>query len=230
MNCAPIGIFDSGIGGISVLNRLKTKFAGEDYLYLFDKSGMPYGNKSAAQVIERAYNAAKYLEDRGAKIIIAACNTVSTVALDTLYQWMRVPVIGVFPPIRKAYNKGFRKILVLTTPLTAKSEFVVRTAKDLGSAVILAPQSELAQKVEYYNGCDAFFDAYYRENLAAYEGRVECVALGCTHYYYLSKCIERRMQVPVFDYLDEVESETKAALEKVGRSNIIIGSTRYCVK
>ena len=118
----PIGVFDSGVGGLTVLRALRTRFPGEDFVYLGDTARLPYGTKSETTVQRYAVNAANHLEGHGIKLLVVACNTASSYALDAVAAASPVPVVGVVEPgARAALAAGGRRIGVIGTEGTIRS-------------------------------------------------------------------------------------------------------------
>jgi glutamate racemase len=131
----PIGIFDSGVGGLTVLKALRERLPSEQYLYLGDTARLPYGTKTEATVRRYAVNAAAHLVDRGVKLMVVACNTASSYALQTLAEASPVPVVGVvLPGVRAALLTGAKHIGVIGTEGTVRSRTYQRTLADLGPA------------------------------------------------------------------------------------------------
>ena len=110
-----IGVFDSGVGGLKILSALKKNFPNENFIYVFDKSHAPYGKKSSRFVRERANKISTILIKKGAKIIVVACNTATTVSIDNLRKNFSVPFIGVEPPVKVACEKESGRIILLCT-------------------------------------------------------------------------------------------------------------------
>lgn len=139
----PIGVFDSGIGGLNVLKRAVKTLPNERFIYFGDNENAPYGNKSESQLIDLAQNAANVLLKRNVKAIVVACNTVSSCVFEMLKSTSPVPIIPTLPPIIKNKTK---RTLLMCTPNTAKSEFVI---KNYAFAQVL-PLPFLASEIEQY--------------------------------------------------------------------------------
>ncbi len=124
----PIGVFDSGVGGLTVLSALGERFPAEDFVYLGDTARLPYGTKSATTVQRYAVNAAAHLEGHGIKLLVVACNTASSYALDALASSVSIPVVGVVEPgVRAAIATGATRVGVIGTEGTIRSEAYQRT-------------------------------------------------------------------------------------------------------
>ncbi len=210
---ASIGLFDSGVGGISVLTQIRKEFRTQDLVYVFDKSGLPYGSKTEAQLTRRVEDIVTLLAAEGAKLVVSACNTASCVALPKVKS--RLPLVGVKPPLDQALAR-YERVLLLCTPLTASSELVTDTRERTGSRLIVSPQPNLAQFVEQRYGDYGFFSSYIANELSGYVGKVDAIVLGCTHYYSLTALFRAHFGVPVLDG----RADALAAVKDLGASNL----------
>ena len=187
----PIGIFDSGVGGISVLSQVRALLPAEHLLYYGDNAWAPYGTRSPEQVLERTWAVTRHLLESGAKALLIACNTATSVAAPSLREALAMPVVGMEPALKaaSAYRHG-GSVLVLATPVTlALPKFAALMARYGEGAVPLpcAGLMEFAERGELTGG------ALYA-HLAALLGEwprraVDAVVLGCTHYIYLRPVI-----------------------------------------
>jgi len=130
---APIGVFDSGVGGLTVLKELRRQLAGESTIYLGDEARMPYGPRPAAEVITFTRQAMRWFATRGCKLIVLACNTATAQALEAVRDESAVPIIGVVRPGAAAAiaASARRSIGVLATVGTVRSGAYVRAVRDL---------------------------------------------------------------------------------------------------
>jgi glutamate racemase len=125
MNNNPIGVFDSGVGGLSILLELKKLLPKETFLYMADQKFMPYGAKTAEELQERVDKIASFLVSQGVKAIVVACNTATIAAIETLRQKYEVPIIGTVPVIKTISSASTtKKIAVFSTPSTSKSSYL----------------------------------------------------------------------------------------------------------
>jgi glutamate racemase len=190
-----IGIFDSGVGGLTVLGALRRRLPGEDFVYLGDTARLPYGTKSAATVQRYAVNAAGHLADHGIKLLIIACNTASSYALDAVAAASSVPVVGVVEPgARAAIATGARRIGVIGTEGTIRSGAYRSAIGDLDSGIdvksIACPL--FVPLAEEGWGDHPVTDEVARHYLAPLlEWGAETVILGCTHYPLLRPSLQR---------------------------------------
>jgi glutamate racemase len=190
-----IGIFDSGVGGLTVLGALRERLPAEDYVYLGDTARLPYGTKSAATVQRYAVNSAAHLAGHGIDLLVVACNTASSYALDALAARSTVPVIGVVEPgARAAVATGAERIGVIGTEGTVKSNAYQRAIAGLSPSarVESVPCPLLVPLAEEGWGDHPITDEVARHYLSALlEDGVETVILGCTHYPLLRPSLQR---------------------------------------
>ena len=215
-----IAIFDSGVGGLKILQGLRKVLPNENYVYAFDRTFAPYGNKSERAIIRRAEHIVNGFVKRKVKAVVIACNTATAVAVEYLRARFSIDIFGVEPPVVPALKvSGDGKILLLCTPLTAKTKRLQRLCL-MRDDIIISPQKTLATAVEreFLNidnltgEVDKILSAYDNE-------KIKAVALGCTHYYYLKSQIENyyKHKVPVFTATDGVCKRVKSVL--CGRLN-----------
>jgi glutamate racemase len=128
----PIGVFDSGVGGLTVLQELRGLLPDEPMLYFGDTARVPYGNRSAGEIIEFVYEILRWMESQKAKMVVMACNTSSALALDIVRRDFEMPILGlILPGARAAVRKG-RRIGVIATKATVQSEAYVHAIKESG--------------------------------------------------------------------------------------------------
>jgi len=190
MDSRPIGLFDSGVGGLSVLRKAVDLLPHEDILYFADSANCPYGERSLSQVRELSLGITRFLLSRGAKAVVVACNTASAAALHTLRRtFPAVPFVGMVPavkPASAATRSG--KVGVLATPATFQGrlfeDVVSRFATDV--EVITQTCPGLVEKIEEgdLSGVEtiALLERYISPLL---ERGVDTLVLGCTHYPFL---------------------------------------------
>lgn len=194
----PIGVFDSGVGGLTVFRALRQQLPGEDLLYLGDTARVPYGTKSAESVKRYANAAAQLLIDRGVKLLVVACNTASALALDALETRLpELPIVGVIKPGAAAAAASLsRSIAVIGTEGTIRSEVYVRAihalrpeAQVVGVAcslfVALAEEGWIEGPV-VRAVAQEYLHPIFNE---AQSRRPGCLVLGCTHFPVLTPVI-----------------------------------------
>jgi glutamate racemase len=186
----PIGVFDSGLGGLSVLRELVARLPGEDFLYLGDVARLPYGSKSHAAITRYALGCVDFLASRRIKALVIACNTATAMALPTLREKFPFPVYGVIEPAvaRAAAATRVGKVLVLATPSTVRSEAYRR---EFNSRHPELKVEELACPLLVPLAEEGWFDhpltvAVIKQYLAEVRERdYDVLVLGCTHYPFL---------------------------------------------
>ena len=183
---APIGIFDSGVGGISVLGRVTRLMPKENFIYYGDAANFPYGDKSETEVKEAVFSAVKELVKQGIKMLVVACNTATAAAIGDLREIYDFPILGIEPAVKPAAeNKNSGIIAVLATKLTLSEERVRRLIADYGEGghVRLLSAVGLADMVESGH----YRDSCCRELLEKiFNGvKADTIVLGCTHYLFV---------------------------------------------
>lgn len=190
----PIAVFDSGVGGISVLSELATLMPRESFLYYGDSANAPYGSRTAEEVCALTDTHIGALIEKGAKAVVIACNTATGAAITFLRKkYAGIPVIGIEPAIKpaaEAFPGG--RVLVLATPMTLSSEkFRALMEKHAQTAEIVpVPCPRLARMIEAGVLGGAALEQYLAELLAPYGDRpADAVVLGCTHYPFIQDTI-----------------------------------------
>ncbi len=192
----PIGIFDSGIGGLSVLRHIQRYLPGEDLLYFADSGFLPYGEKQRDFVAERTLNAARFLIEKNCKALVIACNTATAAAIHLLrIQYPETPIIGVEPGLKPAaaITKS-KQVGVLATESTLKSEKfrLLRDQLALATGVRFIEQAcaGLAEHIEIGQIDSGNTNLLLMRYIAPLiEQNVDTIVLGCTHYPFLSEQI-----------------------------------------
>jgi len=188
-------VFDSGVGGLTVLQALRRRLPGESFLYLGDTARLPYGTKSAGTVQRYALNAGRHLVEHGVRLLVVACNTASSYALPELAQASPVPVVGVVEPgVRAALGLRAQRIGVLGT------EGTIRSGAYQGAIARLDARAEVRAAAcplfvplaEEGWGDHPVTDQVARHYLAPLlQWGAEALILGCTHYPLLRPSLER---------------------------------------
>ncbi len=186
-NTQPIAVFDSGVGGISVLRELMKILPSEDYIYYGDSLNAPYGMKDKEQVKSLTITAAEYLFAQGAKGLVVACNTATSAGVRALREkYPDIPIVGIEPAVKPAtleHRSG--RVLVMATPMTIREEkFQKLMAKyDEDAQILPLPCPGLMDFVERGDLHSEDFRKYLEELLYEYRIHpVDAVVLGCTHY------------------------------------------------
>ena len=195
---APIGIFDSGLGGLSVTAAIQKLLPQENLLYFGDSAYAPYGTKEPVQIAQRCHVIGDRFMDQGVKAMVIACNTATSVCVDEMRQHYPVPVIGMEPALKLACTRGGgrpQRVLVTATPLTLKeAKFSRLMARFSGRHTILTqPCPDLVTIVESDRLSDqALVDATLHRYLDPYDLQtLDALVLGCTHFVFFRQSIAR---------------------------------------
>ena len=186
-----IGLFDSGVGGISILNSLVTKLPDENFIYLSDNKNCPYGDKSQEEITILSIKNSKKLIELNCKIIIVACNTATTNCIEFLRKEISIPIIGVEPGVKPALlNTKSKNIGVLATKNTLTSDLFNKTANNnLKNNIKIHEQIgyELVNEIEKGVSNNKLLKQYLRKYLKPMlENNIDYLVLGCTHYHFLT--------------------------------------------
>lgn len=204
-NDLPIGVFDSGVGGLTVLNALRTTLPNEDFIYLGDTARVPYGNRTKQTIIRYASSCAQILVQKGVKAIVIACNTASAYALDALQNALAIPVFGVIEPASQmaAQMTKTREIAIIGTRATIASRSYENALHAIDPQInvhsapcpLLVPIAEegwadtdIARAVTA-RYLETLLKNFY-DRQASPEKRLDTLILGCTHYPLLKKQIQ----------------------------------------
>lgn len=188
-----IGVFDSGVGGISVLKSLAAELPGEDFHYFGDSANAPYGEKTEARVLELSRGIVERFVDEGAKAIVIACNTATSVAAAVLRDtYPELPIIGIEPALKPATEASDHgRILVMATDITLTLDKYQELAATYGKdcEVISVPCPGLAGRIEHGALDQADLVEMIRSYVGSFRGTVGSVVLGCTHYPFVRRQI-----------------------------------------
>lgn len=216
----PIGVFDSGVGGISALRAMIRMLPQERFIYYGDTANAPYGTKDTDEVIACVKRVTDELLSQKIKALVIACNTATGAAAYTLRRELTIPVIGMEPALKPASE--LRKngdILVLATPLTLHQEKFNRLMEKYGEGAVRVPCTGLMELVENENWAGA--EAYLKEVFALYDlKKTDAVVLGCTHYVFLKEMI--REMLPEHIAITEGSDGTARQLKRVLARNHLL--------
>ena len=195
MNHQPIGVFDSGLGGASVLREALKLLPRENYIYYGDNKNAPYGDKTEQQITALTFRCADYLVSHGVKAILLACNTATATCIRQIREKLEVPVVSVEPAIKPACAAaGTGKVLMMATLATTKLKRYLELQNRMPdpSRVINVPCSGLVDRIEHNIFEDDAFDDLFDRFLSPYHGmEIDGIVLGCTHYIFISGAISR---------------------------------------
>lgn len=186
---SPVGVFDSGVGGISVLGELARVLPREDFLYYGDNLHAPYGTKPQEEVLSYVRGVMNHLMAQDVKAVVIACNTATSVAAAALRQELSLPIIGMEPALKPAAEmRHGGQILVLATPMTLRLPKFQALYARYGEGAIPLPCPGLMELVEQQSFDQA--RRYLTELFSPYNmTQVDAVVLGCTHYVFLRPCL-----------------------------------------
>lgn len=189
-----IGVFDSGLGGLSVLHEIRRRLPGEDLLYVADSAHVPYGGHEEAFIRARSIAISDYLVDAGAKMLVVACNTATAAAVPALRQRHSVPVIGMEPavkPAAAATRSGVVGVLATIGTLRSARFAALLDRFGAGIEVLMEPCPGLVEAVER-GALDttATLDLVERHVRPLIAGGADTIILGCTHYTFLRSSIQ----------------------------------------
>ncbi len=218
----PIGVFDSGVGGVSVLRELVRLMPNENYIYLGDSAHAPYGTKSHDEIFAHAVECADYLVSKDIKALVIACNTATSVCIDALRRkYPQIPVVGIEPALKPAVKaKQGSNVVVMATPLTLKETKFAKLCRDYEDEanIIPLPCPGLMELVEqgFTKGEKAeLFLTECFEDIDTMS--VDAVVLGCTHYPFVRETVEKLMpNAHIFDGGEGTARQVKRLLEENG--------------
>ncbi|SEO96478.1 glutamate racemase [Aquisalimonas asiatica] len=219
---APVGVFDSGLGGLSVLREIRALLPGEDLLYVADAAHVPYGNRTPDAIRARAQAVSGFLLEQGAKAVVVACNTATAVAVTALRERWRVPIIGMEPAIKPAagLTRNGTVGVLATEGTLASARFAALLEQYAGDLhVVTQPCPGLVAAVEsgelHGDRARALLARYLQPLQAA---GADVIILGCTHYPFLTPAIRQRVgaDVAIVDTGAAVAREVRRRLQLHG--------------
>ena len=215
-----IAVFDSGVGGISVLRALLKELPGEKFRYFGDCANAPYGTKSTEEVRALTLAAAEKLFSRNIKALVVACNTATAAAIDDLRnKYPDKVIVGIEPAVKVAYDhfpKG--RVGVLATPVTLREEKFAHLAEGFPQMEIVSiPLPGLVELIESGSSAGEI-EAFLRPTLAPYAGKLDAAVLGCTHYPLVAENIQKLLgeHTALLDGAAGTAMQTKRRLEQAG--------------
>jgi glutamate racemase len=220
MNDRPIGIFDSGVGGLSVWQEIDRLLPDESIVYYADNANCPYGEKTFSEVTEYSEKATQFLIDKGCKIIVVACNTATSQAIDYLRNTFDIPFVGIVPAVKPAaMNSKTGVIAILATAGTLKSRKFNDTKREFSgnTEVILVEGGELVDIVENgLQGTRQSEDVLRKHIMPLMEKHIDHLVLGCTHFPFLIDDIRKITgnSVVLDDPAPAIAKRTKYILEQ----------------
>lgn len=218
-----IGVFDSGIGGLSVLRELVKELPYEDFYYYGDSINNPYGEKSDEELLKITSNVVEELIDKDCKLIVIACNTATTRCMKKLREiYSNIIFVGTVPAIKVACDKRFKNTLVMATPATIESERtyeLIRDNKRYDQNIYLLPCPGLARAIEEKDREE--IKMILQNDFKDYKDKeIDAIVLGCTHYPFIKEeILEEMPNVVLIDGALGVSREVKRQLMEHGLLN-----------
>ncbi len=211
-----IGVFDSGLGGLSVLKELRKLLPNEDYIYYADSINVPYGEKSDEELLDLTSKIVDYLLEKDCKLIVIACNTATTSCMKRLRELYPDTIfVGTVPAIKVAYDHNYKNTIILSTPYTTKSKRVQELMRDYtrdDQELYLVSGENLASLIEDNNSSE--IDNVLNRILSPYKDKADSIVLGCTHYSLIKEEIEKVLpNVVQLDGCRGISEEVKRQLE-----------------
>mgnify|MGYP003635191935 CR=1 FL=1 len=218
VSTGPIGFFDSGVGGLTIWNDLVNALPNEDTIYIADSINAPYGGKTPDEIIDLSVANTQKLVDLGAKLIVVACNTATTQAIQTLRERFDFPFIGIEPAIKPAAERSKSKVIgVLATHGTLESDHFNRTKKNFSQGVEVVTQvgDGLVTAIEKGDLASEELKSILAGHLKELKKHpIDYLVLGCTHYPLLKPLMQSILtdQVEILDSGKAVAAQIKKVL------------------
>lgn len=220
----PVGLFDSGVGGLTVLHECLVNLPHEDFIYLGDTGSFPYGPRTIEDVRALAFRNASFLVDQGVKLIVVACNSAASAALPQLQAAFDTPIVGVVMPGARAavQETRNRRIGLMATEATLRSGSYQRALQtlDAGMEVLAVACPRLAPLIQEGNVSSEEMQEAVREYVAPLKaGGCDTVILGCTHYPLVIPML-RRLLGPGVSFVNSAEEIAREVIEMLERKGI----------
>lgn len=216
----PIGVFDSGVGGLSILERIHQLLPDENLIYMADSANAPYGPKGDAFIVERSRQIMDFFVSRKAKVVVVACNTATAGAVNILRQEYEMPIIGMEPAIKPAARESRSGVIgVLATEGTlASDKFVdLKSRFDGKVEIITQPCPGLVEEIEKVKTDTATVKNLLQQYIPPLLGKgADTLVLGCTHYSFIKAMVKEIAgeSVVIVDTDDAVARRLKVVLEE----------------
>ena len=222
-----IAVFDSGIGGLTVLSHARRVLPSEEFLFFADRDHVPYGTKSVPAVRGFVREAFRFLvEKESADAVVVACNTATSVAVDEMRHLYDVPIIGMEPAVKKALEQDAeRRVLVTATPITIRGEKLRRlvSAYDVNGLIDLLALPRLVEFAEQREFVSPRVEEYLWNALAPYDLlKYSAVVLGCTHFNYFKDTL-RRLLPKTVGFVDGNEGTVEELARRTGLTTVLPG-------
>ncbi|MDJ0715388.1 MAG: glutamate racemase [Prochloraceae cyanobacterium] len=230
-----IGVFDSGIGGLTVLRELYRQLPKESIIYCADSARLPYGNRSPEEILQFVREILTWMNIEGVKMIVMACNTSSALALDTVRSEFSLPILGLILPGARAAVRAGKRIGVIATPATAASNAYRQAIQEIDATAkvwqVGCPQFvPLIEQNRIHDPYTLDVARQYLEPLL--EQKIDTLVYGCTHYRHLSTVLQKILptSIEIIDPAQYVVAAAEQELELMGlKNNSTSLPTRFCV-
>ncbi len=234
-NKNPIGVFDSGIGGISIWNEIHELLPGENSIYLADSANAPYGQKSKKDIINLCFKNTDLLMKKKCKLIVVACNTATTNAIKELRENYEVPFVGIEPAIKPALLNSKTKVIgVLATKGTLSSQLFhnttglyannIKIIEQVGEGLVELIETGKIESNEMNDLLESYLEPMIKEN-------IDHLVLGCSHYPFLIPIIKRIIpkSITIIDSGKAAAKQVKNILESNNLRNLNISSNNIFI-
>jgi len=229
----PIGVFDSGVGGLSVLKELHKLLPKEDFIFVADQANVPYGEKSQSKLCQLTSNISKFLIKNDVKLIVVACNTATCNSIDFLRKKFTVLFVGTVPAIKPAAEQTQNKCIgIISTPSTSESDYFsdLITKHAQGVKVVNIGCAGLENAVEKGDLKSKETELLLKKYLAPIKiAEADVIVLGCTHYPFLKTKIKSNLgpSVKIIDSGKAIAKRTLSLLENSNSLNTQGGKSHY---
>jgi len=225
-----IGFFDSGIGGLSVLREALMLMPNENYIYFADSDNAPYGTKTKEEVKKLTFNAVGFLNERGIKALVIACNTATSAAVRDLREAYDFPVIGMEPAVKPAVDKnnnGGKRVLVIATALTLKEEKFQNLISrfDAEHIVDMLPATKLVEFAEKFMFYGPEVSDYIKEIMPDNIDQYGTLVLGCTHFPLFRQALEENLPKEI-DIIDGNRGTVNHLMDILKNNNLLSRSDK----
>ena len=214
-----IGLFDSGSGGLSVLHEAFHMLPDEEFIFYADTDHVPYGIKKPEEIIEFTTEIIGFLIEQGAEVVIIACNTATSVAVEKVRKLYHIPIIGMEPAVKPAVsNRHSKRVMVMATPVTIRENKLKSLIDKVDTDHIcdLLPMPRLVKFAENEMFDDPDVYEYLEEQFSSYDlSKYSELVLGCTHFNYFKPCY-RKFFEPDTEFIDGNKGTIKNLASKMG--------------
>ena len=230
-----IGVFDSGVGGLSVLSEIRQHLATENLIYLADSAAAPYGDKTSEFVSQRVLKIADFFHQQNVKLIVVACNTATTTAVKTLRQYCQLPIVAIEPAIKPAAALSQNGVIgVMATQQTIQNQRLLELKEQFAKQkqVVFQACPGLVEMVEQgkqeSEECQALLQDYLQPMK---EKSIDTLVLGCTHYPFLSEQITQILG-PSVSLVDPAEAVARQVRNVLAGKQLLternsLGTSRF---